>query len=106
MDAGIIIALILGGCSIVSSICFGLIPTVRKNKIEKLERKVAILLRDLDSFYQIESILLDECAKSQETNRESLKRNVRSRVKELKNYSLSDYTTPANLRRELIRYNI
>ena len=39
MDTGVIIALILGFASIVSSICFGLIPNIRKEKLRKLENK-------------------------------------------------------------------
>ena len=37
MDTGIIISLILGGASIVSSICFGLVPNLRREKIIQLK---------------------------------------------------------------------
>ena len=104
MDTGIIISLILGFCSIVSSVCFGLIPTIRKNKIEKLEHKIVCLLKDLDSFYAIESELLDENSKLTGKNKEGLKREIRKRVKEVKNYSLSDYSFPGRLTKDLERY--
>lgn len=35
MDTGVVISLILGGASIISSVCFGLIPGIRQKKIEK-----------------------------------------------------------------------
>ena len=53
MDSSIIISLILGFASIVSSICYGLVPGIRKNKLEKLEKKVNVLAQDIDSFYVI-----------------------------------------------------
>lgn len=58
MDSSIIISLILGCASIVSSICFGVIPSIRKNKLQKLEEKVQRLLWDIKLFYEIEEELL------------------------------------------------
>ena len=105
MDTSIAIALIFGICSIISSVCFGLIPTIRKQRIERLEKKVLTLLKDLDSFYAIESELLDECLKMNGKNKEGLKREIRKRVKDTKNYTLSDYSSPSNLGKELARYD-
>jgi len=105
MDTSIVIALIFGICSIISSVSFGLIPTIRKQRLEKLEKKVHVLLKDLDSFYAIESELLDECSKLNGKNKETLKREMRKRVKDTKNYTLSDYSTPSNLGKELARYD-
>ena len=104
-NTSIVIALIFGICSIISSVCFGLRPTIRKQRLEKLEKKVHVLLKDLDSFYAIESELLDECSKLNGKNKETLKREMRKRVKDTKNYTLSDYSTPSNLGKELARYD-
>lgn len=104
MDSGVIIALILGLASIITSLFYGLVPTIRKNRMEKLERKVTFLLRDLDYYYEIESLLLEEYSKKIGINKESLKREVRSRVKEKKRYTLSDYSSPSKLKKELARY--
>lgn len=58
MDNGIIIALILGFASIVSSIFFGLIPTLKRRRIEILEEKEQRLLWNIKLFYEIENELL------------------------------------------------
>lgn len=97
MDAGIVIALILGVASVISSICFGLVPGVRKNKIEKLEKKVHDLAQDIDSFYAIEQILLEKLSKETGTNVITLKKEIRRRVKQEKGRSLSDYAKPSGV---------
>lgn len=104
MDTGIIIALIFGFASIITSICFGLVPSIRKEKIEKQKKKILTLLKDIDSFYSIESLLLDELCAATGKNKESAKRDVRKQVRDEKNYSISDYAKPANLMQEISRY--
>ena len=53
MDTGVVIFLILGGASIISSVCFGLIPGIRQKKIEKLFNfsKSAALFFSHNKFY-------------------------------------------------------
>lgn len=102
MDSGIIIALIFGAASLISSICFGLIPAKRKQKIEKMERKIFLLLKDIDSFCLIESLLLDEIHKATGNNKESTKRDVRKRVRDEKNYTIN--STPSSIIQDLTRY--
>jgi Na+-translocating ferredoxin:NAD+ oxidoreductase RnfG subunit len=79
MDSGILIALILGSASIVSSICFGLVPNVRKNRIEKLESQRNKLFRDISLFYDIEDELLDKL-EALGCNKKSTKQEIRKIV--------------------------
>ena len=97
MDAGIVIALILGVASVISSICFGLVPGVRKNKIEKLEKKVHDLAQDIDSFYAIEQILLEKLSKETGTNVITMKKEIRKTVRQEKGRTLSDYANPSKI---------
>ena len=50
METGIAVSLILGIASIISSVCFGLIPGIRRNKLEKLEKKYELWHRMLIRF--------------------------------------------------------
>lgn len=102
MDTGIIIALIFGFASIITSICFGLVPSIRKEKIEKQKKKILTLLKDIDSFYSIESILLDELCAVTGKSKESVKREIRKRVREEKNYSIN--SMPSSITQEISRY--
>lgn len=104
MDTGIIIALIFGIASVITSICLGIVPSIRKEKIEKQNKKILTLLKDIDSFYSIESILLDELCAATEKNMESTKREIRKQVRDEKNYTISEYSTPSGLKQEISRY--
>lgn len=101
MDTGIVIALILGAASVVSSICFGLIPGIRRNKLDKLEKKVHTLAQDVDSFYAIEQSLLEQLSIVSGKNAETIKKETRARVREEKGRSLSNYAKPSGIRLEL-----
>lgn len=104
MNTEIVIALIFGAASIISSVFFGLVPSIRKAKIEKQNKKIYTLLKDIESFYEIESELLDELSTVTGKNKETTKRDVRKRVRATKNYSISDYSSPSNLIQEIRRY--
>lgn len=104
MNTGITIALIFGVASVIISICFGFVPAKRKQKIEKQEKKILTLLKDLDSFYRIESLLLDELCTPTGKKKESMKREIRKRVRDEKNYTISEYATPSSLAQEISRY--
>lgn len=95
MDSGIIISLILGVASIVSSICFGLIPNIRKSKLDKLERKISILAQDIDSFYAIERISLEQLSASTGKNVSTLKKEIRKQVEIEKGRCLSNFAKPS-----------
>ena len=79
METSILISLILGIASIISSICFGLIPTIRKNKVEKLENKIQRLLLNHKLFYEIEDELLNRLS-SCGGNKNTIKSEVRKLV--------------------------
>lgn len=95
MDSGIVISLILGGASVISSICFGLIPNVRKERICKLEKQREKLFSDIRFFYEIEDELLNIVEKSG-GNKVETKRKVRKLISEKNNgVVLSEYAKPS-----------
>ena len=79
MNPEIIISLIFGIASIMSSICFGLIPTIRKTKLEKLEHKIQRLLLNHKLFYEIEDELLNRLS-NYDGNKKTIKSQVRNLV--------------------------
>ena len=97
MDTGVAISLILGAASVISSICFGLIPNIRKNRIEKLEIQRDGLFRDIQLFYDVEDELLEYMVNNiPNTNKGSLKIKIRETVsKKHKDDRLSDYAKPS-----------
>ncbi len=101
MDTGIIIALIFGLASIVSSICFGFIPGIRRTKIEYLEKKVQTMAQDIDSFYAIEQSLLLQLSSATGKNVETLKKETRKEVRAEKGRPLSNYAKPSSISKEL-----
>ena len=101
MDTGVIIALILGFASIVSSICFGLIPGIRKEKLRKCEKKIHTLAQDLDSLLAIEKSLLDQLHLATGKNVETLKKETRKQVVAEKGRTLSFYSKPSGIAQEL-----
>lgn len=101
MDTGIIISLIFGGASVISSIFFGLIPGIQKSKIERLEKKVHTFAQDIDSFYAIEQSLLKQLSEATGKNIETLKKEARKQVKEEKGRALSSYSRPSVITAEL-----
>lgn len=89
MDNGVIISLILGGASIISSISFGLVPTIRKNKLDKLVEKQQKL------FYEIEDELLNKL-EEHGLNKNSTKVQVRKIVSDKNGgKKLSDNSKPS-----------
>ncbi len=101
MDTSIIIALIFGIASIVSSICFGFIPGIRKNKLEKLEKKALTLAQDVDFFYAVETSLLNQLSNETGKNAETLKKETRAMVKKDKGRTLSNYAKPSEIAKEI-----
>ena len=101
MDVGVLISLILGGASIFSSVCFGLIPNIRKSKLEQKDKKIQRVLLDIKLFYEIEEELLDQL-EQKGFNKKSLKIQVRKKVSDKNGgISLSDYTKPSVVTKEL-----
>lgn len=101
MDSGVIISIVLGSASVISSICFGLIPNIRRAKLEKLEKKVLIMAQDIDSFYAIEQSLLEQLSSGTGKSSETLKRETRKNVKIEKGRPLSNYAKPSGIALEL-----
>lgn len=96
MDSGIIISLILGVASIVSSVCFGLVPNVRKQRISKLLIQRDKLFHDVRLFYEIESELLNIVEQTTGENKATVQKRIRKRVSENNNgIILSDYSKPS-----------
>lgn len=95
MDTGIIISLILGGASIISSIFYGYIPARQKEKMNRLEKKVRTLALDIDFLYTIESNLLEELSIKTQKKAETLKKEFRNKVMKEKGRYLSNYSKPS-----------
>lgn len=73
METSIIISLIFAVASIVSSVFFGLVPAIRKNKIERLEKMNREILNDVKLFYEIEDELLNRLQAATGTKIRNLK---------------------------------
>ena len=102
MDSGIIISLILGFASIVSSICFGLIPGIRREKLDRMEKKVHTLAQDVDFFLAIEKSLLEQLSSVTGKNKDTLKKEIRKQVSSEKNRMLSHYSKPSGIGPQLL----
>ena len=101
MDSGIIIAVIFGCASIVSSVCFGLVPSIRKRKLENLQIKVSKMAKDINFFYSTEELLLSELSALKNESSESLKRQYRKQIENKIDYKLSDYAKPSVTKKEI-----
>ena len=98
MATEIIVSIIFGVASIVSSVFFGLVPNLRKEKIERLEKKIERMARDIDSFFAIEEELLVELSQVKGVKPNSKRNEIRRKVREQKNWEL--YSTPAKNKKE------
>lgn len=58
--AGIIIAIILGTCSIVASIIFGYVPRKRQREITQTKSELLQLYKDVSKLLEVEHQLLNE----------------------------------------------
>ncbi len=92
MDSGIIIALILGVCSVVSSIIFGYIPRSRKEKLIRLQKELLNVYNDINEFQKLEQKLSVTLNISKIVARENLNissnaepKRVEKRIAELEN---------------------
>ena len=102
MDVSIIVALILGFASIISSICFGLIPTIRRTKVEKLEEKTQRLLKDIKLYYYIEEELLKRLEKYSGQNKKTTKEAVRKMIEDrFPDLTMSYETKPSVLEKQI-----
>ena len=102
MDSGIIIALILGSASIISSICFGLVPNVRKNKLDRLDAQRDKLFRDISLFYDIEDELLNKL-ETLGCNKRTTKQEIRNIVSQKHGGEvLSKLTLPSEFKKHLV----
>lgn len=93
MDTGlasIIVALILGCCSIISSIIFGYLPRKRKEHLIRVKKELLELYKDVEQLLDIQEQLLSESETSKKIVRQGKnisyrceKGNVRKRIREL-----------------------
>lgn len=105
METSIIISLIFAVASIVSSVFFGLVPTIRKNKIERLEKMNREILNDVKLFYEIEDELLNRLQAATGTKKETLKREVRAIISANNDGGkLNDYAKPSVHKKKLNDY--
>lgn len=100
MDSGIIISLILGAASIISSICFGLIPNMRKERISRLEVQRDRLFKDIRLFHEIEDELLNIIAQSG-SNKKHTQTQIRKVISDKYGDVLSDYSKPSMYKKHI-----
>lgn len=100
MDTGIVISIIFGAASIISSICFGLIPTIRKEKLKKLTEKTLKMNKDIKFFYNLEQTYIEELSKITGKNKETLKKEKRAQVEDAIGFPLSKYAKPSAFKQE------
>ncbi len=91
MDTSIIVALILGASSIITSIIFGWIPRVRQAKLLAQKKELLTLYEDIDKFIKIEEKLTKQLNISKIKARDGIKiseksepARVKRRINELK----------------------
>ncbi len=111
MDTGVIIALILAVASVLSSIFFGYIPAKKNEeikelngKVKTLNDKVKTLLQDVDSLLKIETELIEEHKDAQTKSKQTIKIDIRGKVRNATNHPLSNYATPSAVTKELSRF--
>lgn len=105
MDNSVIISLVFGVSSIISSFFYGYIPAKQKEKIEKQNKKILKLYKDLNLFNEIEEMLLKELEESTTENKNTAKRRIRRIVTDKKGYTFSDLRNPSNVTSEIDRYS-
>lgn len=96
MNDGIVISIILGAASVISSICFGLVPSIRREKLKKLSDKITTLSKDIKFFYNLEQCYIEELSKITGKNIETVKKDKRAQIRDDIGYSLSQYAKPSN----------
>ena len=99
MKTEIIISLIFGVSSIITSIFFGLIPNLRKEKIVSLENKLKQRSQDLDFFFTEEAFLLEQLCQATGENIHSKKIAVRQTIERQKGRALLCH--PSKIKAEL-----
>ncbi len=106
METSVIVSLILGGSSIISSVFFGLIPMIRRNKLARLEDKNYQLLNDIKLFYEIEAELLERLQGSTNVSKETLKKEIRKKVSENNDGRVLSYNSKPSVYTETLNnYN-
>ncbi len=101
MESEIIVALIIGISSIVTSIIWGWIPRTRKQRIDNIKETNRTLYRDIRSFYDIESLLLDELSNKSGINKETLKKKYRKIIEDKNGYTLSPNIKPSQTKNKI-----
>lgn len=101
MEASVLIALILGLASVISSICFGLVPSVRKRKLDILEAKITKLTKDISVFYDLEQLYISKMSQLTGEKNDTIKKENRAIIESQHNYKLSNFSKPSQFKREI-----
>ena len=99
MATEIIISLIFGVSSIVTSIFFGLIPNLRKERITSLENRIKQRNQDLDFFFAEEILLLEQLCQATGENIHSKKIAIRQSIERQKGRTIMSH--PSKVKAEL-----
>ena len=101
MDSGVLISIILGFASIVSSIAFGIIPSIKRKKIEIMKSELLTLYKDLDSYYQIEELLLTQLCALNNKSPNTMKVEYRRIISEKEGRVLSNNIKPSYITKKI-----
>lgn len=80
MSKEIIITIIIGGAGILASIILAVVPSVLKERFEKTRTRLFQKNKDLDFFFALEDLLLDELCKAAKKKKQTLKVNLRHQI--------------------------
>ena len=96
LDIGVIIALIFGIASVISSIFFGWIPSRNREKISRLEGKLNKANNNISFFVEEEKILLQALSEKENRSADSIKVEIRKKVSETTGKRLDDSYRPSH----------
>ena len=87
--------------SIISSICFGLVHSIRRDKLNKLSDKIIAMRNDVNFFYKLERCYIEELSKITRKNKETIKKENRAKIEDTIGYPLSRYSTSSVFKQEI-----
>lgn len=97
-------ALIAGVAALLGSALTGMITyfvSLRTYKLKNIKKKYYQALLDVNAFYEIEKVYIEETAKSSGESEEAVKKKYREKSRKKGNYSPSRWSQPKHVSDEL-----
>lgn len=101
MDTGITISIILGLSGIISAILWGLIPRIRKERVQSLKAELLTSYRDLLSFTEVENTLLKELSTINSEKENQIKIKIRKLAESTLGRKISENSEPARIKKRI-----